>query len=149
VRAARAQARAALAVATILGELRHHFRDAAWIGRPPRGLVELGVLVESERQKFGAALGPEPTVAELAARLDRPHAALSAAVEGHASRVALARRLSRHRRWGGVAAAPALGSKPNLPSGPPPAAVLVVRTSPRSRIPRRARRPLRVRKRSR
>ena len=32
-------------------------------------------------------LGREPTVAELAERLDRPHAAVSAAVEAHASRV--------------------------------------------------------------
>src|SRR3954462_1291692 len=49
--------------------------------------MELSLLVESERQKFGAALGREPTVAELAERLDRPHAAVSAAVEAHASRV--------------------------------------------------------------
>jgi RNA polymerase sigma-B factor len=68
------------AVPTILGELRHYFRDATWIVRPPRGLIELSLLVESERQKFGAALGREPTVAELAERLDRPHAAVSAAV---------------------------------------------------------------------
>src|SRR4051794_20017437 len=40
-----------------------------------------------ERQKFGAALGREPTVVELAERLDRPHAAVSAAAEAHASRV--------------------------------------------------------------
>src|SRR3954451_3421264 len=75
------------AVPTILGELRRYFRDATWIVRPPRGLIELTLLVESERQKFGAELGREPTVAELAERLDRPHAAVSAAVEAHASRV--------------------------------------------------------------
>ena len=75
------------AVPTILGELRHYFRDATWIVRPPRGLIELSLLVENERQKCGAALGREPTVAELAERLDRPHAAVSAAVEAHASRV--------------------------------------------------------------
>src|SRR4051812_5398309 len=75
------------ALPMILGELRHYFRDATWIVRPPRGLIELSLLVESERQQFGAALGREPTVAELAERLDRPHAAVSAAVEAHASRV--------------------------------------------------------------
>ena len=64
-----------------------YFRDATWIVRPPRGLIELSLLVECERQKFGAMLGREPTVAELAERLDRPHAAVSAAVEAHASRV--------------------------------------------------------------
>ena len=51
--------------------------------------MELSLVVESERQKFGAALGREPTVAELAERLDRPHAAVSAAVEAHACRVPL------------------------------------------------------------
>ena len=75
------------AVPKILGELRRYFRDASWIVRPPRGLIELSLLVESERQKFGAVLGREPTVAELAEHLDRPHAAVSAAVEAHASRV--------------------------------------------------------------
>src|SRR4051794_39346962 len=75
------------AVPTILGELRRYFRDATWMVRPPRGLMELTLLVESERHKFGAVLGREPTVAELAERLDRPHAAVSAVVEAHASRV--------------------------------------------------------------
>jgi RNA polymerase sigma-B factor len=75
------------AVPTILGELRRHFRDATWIVRPPRGLIELSLLVERERQTLGAVLGREPTVAELAERLDRPQAAVSAAVEAHASRV--------------------------------------------------------------
>ena len=55
--------------------------------RPPRELIELSLLVERERQKFGAVLGREPTVAELAERLDRPQGAVSAAVEAHASRV--------------------------------------------------------------
>jgi RNA polymerase sigma-B factor len=75
------------AVPTILGALRRYFRDATWIVRPPRGLMELGLLVERERRKFGAVLGREPTVPELADRLDRPHAAVSAAIEAHASRV--------------------------------------------------------------
>src|SRR3954462_3554984 len=75
------------AVPTILGELCRYFRDATWIVRPPRGLIELSLLVEREQQKFGAELGREPTVAELAERLARPHAAVSAAVEAHASRV--------------------------------------------------------------
>src|SRR3954447_5574259 len=73
------------AVPTILGELRRYFRDATWIVRPPRRLIELSLPVESERQKFGALLGRDPTVAQRAERLDRPHAAVSAAVEAHAS----------------------------------------------------------------
>src|SRR3954468_12307994 len=75
------------AVPTILGELRRYFRDATWFVRPPRRLIELTLLGRCERQKLGAVLGREPTVAELAERLDRPHAAVSAAVEAQASRV--------------------------------------------------------------
>jgi RNA polymerase sigma-B factor len=75
------------AVPTILGDLRHYFRDVTWFVRPPRRLLDLSLVVESERKKFGAVRGREPTVAELAERLDRPHAAVSAAVEAHASRV--------------------------------------------------------------
>jgi RNA polymerase sigma-B factor len=76
------------AMPTILGDLRHYFRDATWFVRPPRRLLDLSLVVESERKKFGAVRGREPTVAELAERLERPHAAVSAAVEAHASRVA-------------------------------------------------------------
>src|SRR4051812_23960971 len=54
--------------------------DATWIVRPPRGLLDLSLLVESERKKLGAALGREPTVAEFAERLGRPHETVSAAV---------------------------------------------------------------------
>ena len=75
------------AAPTILGDLRHYFRDATWFMRPPRGLLDLSLLVESERKKFGGVRGREPTIAELAERLDRPSAAVSAAVEAHASRV--------------------------------------------------------------
>jgi RNA polymerase sigma-B factor len=42
------------AMATIVGDLRHDFRDATWIVRPPRGLLDLSLLVESERKKLGA-----------------------------------------------------------------------------------------------
>src|SRR3954451_20038659 len=38
---------------------RPYFRDATWIVRPPRSLIKLSRLVEIERQKFGAVLGPE------------------------------------------------------------------------------------------
>src|SRR4051812_8425045 len=54
------------AMPTVLGDLRHYSRDATWIVRPPRGLLDLSLLVESERKKLGAALGREPTVAQLA-----------------------------------------------------------------------------------
>jgi RNA polymerase sigma-B factor len=60
------------AVPTILGELRRYFRDSTWVVRPPRDLLELSLCVERLREPLGAALGSEPTAAELADRLGRP-----------------------------------------------------------------------------
>ncbi len=55
------------AVPTILGELRRHFREAAWVVRPPRGMQELALAVERSL----ATDGREPDVAELAEQLER------------------------------------------------------------------------------
>jgi len=76
------------AVPTILGELRRYFRDATWIVRPPRGLLELSLDVERQREPLRAALGHEPTVRELADRLGRPANDVAEAVEAWGSRVA-------------------------------------------------------------
>jgi RNA polymerase sigma-B factor len=59
------------AVPTILGELRRYFRDGTWDVRPPRRLQELCLSLEKAREDLNAATGREPTVAELARRLDR------------------------------------------------------------------------------
>jgi RNA polymerase sigma-B factor len=76
------------AVPTILGELRRYFRDATWIVRPPRGMLELSLVIERLREPLGAALGHEPTVADLADHLDRPASEVAQAIEAMASRVA-------------------------------------------------------------
>jgi RNA polymerase sigma-B factor len=76
------------ATPTILGELRRYFRDTTWMVRPPRALLELGLVVERARAQLSAALGREPTVAELADRLERPAATVAEALEAYASRVA-------------------------------------------------------------
>jgi len=76
------------AVPTILGELRRYFRDATWMVRPPRGLLELSLDVEKLREPLGAVLGHEPTVAELADHLDRPAGEVAQALQAFASRVA-------------------------------------------------------------
>jgi RNA polymerase sigma-B factor len=60
------------AVPTILGELRRYFRDATWDVRPARDLQELCLAVEEARETLWGQLGRQPTVADLAARLDRP-----------------------------------------------------------------------------
>ena len=68
------------AVPTILGELRRHFRDATWAVRPPRDLQELSMAVERARGPLTAALGREPTLAELAERLGRSPEAVAEAL---------------------------------------------------------------------
>jgi RNA polymerase sigma-B factor len=60
---------ASFAVPTILGELRRHFRDRTWALRVPRTLQELTLRIEHTRDELTGSLGREPTVAELAQRL--------------------------------------------------------------------------------
>jgi RNA polymerase sigma-B factor len=71
----------AYAAPTILGELRRHFRDATWAVRPPRDLQELSMAVERARDPLTAALGREPTLAELAERLRRSPEAVAEALQ--------------------------------------------------------------------
>ncbi|MEA2291200.1 MAG: polymerase sigma-B factor [Solirubrobacteraceae bacterium] len=58
-----------LAVPTILGELRRHFRDATWTVRPPRGLQETCLRVERARSELAAASGREASALDVADRL--------------------------------------------------------------------------------
>ena len=71
---------------TILGELRRHFRDATWFVRPPRNLMELALSVEREREPLRTRIGREPTVEDLAARLDRTPEHIADAVVAAGSR---------------------------------------------------------------
>jgi RNA polymerase sigma-B factor len=59
------------AVPTILGELRRYFRDATWMVRPPRDLVELALSIERVRQPLNAALGRDPSPDDFAEHLGR------------------------------------------------------------------------------
>src|ERR671914_225562 len=59
------------AVPTILGELRRHFRDTTWMVRPPRSVQELSTPAEPAPARLSGALGREPTIPELAARVGR------------------------------------------------------------------------------
>jgi RNA polymerase sigma-B factor len=67
---ARGSAFSSFAVPTILGELRRHFRDRTWALRAPRPLQELTVRIEEQRDVLTSALGRQPTIAELAERLN-------------------------------------------------------------------------------
>jgi RNA polymerase sigma-B factor len=69
--AGRGLAFSSYAVPTILGELRRYFRDSTWDVRPARDLQELCLAVEEAREKLWGDLGRSPTVADLAAQLDR------------------------------------------------------------------------------
>jgi RNA polymerase sigma-B factor len=78
------------AVPTILGELRRHFRDATWVVRPSRGLLELTLAVEQAHARLRAATGREPTVGDLAAHVGRPAHAVVEALRAAAGRSACA-----------------------------------------------------------
>ena len=57
------------AVPTIVGELKRYFRDYGWSVRVPRGLQELALRAQREREEFAAEHGHAPTAAQLAQRL--------------------------------------------------------------------------------
>jgi RNA polymerase sigma-B factor len=54
------------AAASIIGELKRHFRDRGWAVRAPRRLQELVLEIGSATDRLGQQLGRAPTVPELA-----------------------------------------------------------------------------------
>jgi RNA polymerase sigma-B factor len=57
---------ASFATPTILGEIRRHFRDRAWMVHVPRGLQESHRTVAGAIDEVAGALGRSPTIAEVA-----------------------------------------------------------------------------------
>ncbi len=55
---------------TIEGEIKRHFRDAAWSVRVPRSTKEMHLLVRRASDELSHQLGRSPTVREVAAHLD-------------------------------------------------------------------------------
>lgn len=55
---------------TIEGEIKRHFRDAAWSVRVPRSTKELHLLVRRANDELSHELGRSPTVTEVARHLD-------------------------------------------------------------------------------
>jgi RNA polymerase sigma-B factor len=82
----RGHAFSSYAVPTILGELRHHYRDHTWAMRVPRELQELSVRIEHMWADLAVAGGHAPTVGELAARLDTDDETIVCALEAAAAR---------------------------------------------------------------
>jgi RNA polymerase sigma-B factor len=58
------------AAATMIGELKRHFRDKGWTIRVPRRLQELGLRINRSLGAISQELGRSPTVAEIAERLE-------------------------------------------------------------------------------
>jgi RNA polymerase sigma-B factor len=57
------------AVPTITGVLKRHFRDHAWLVRPPRSTQELSIRVRDRWPDLAQRLGAEPSTADLAQEL--------------------------------------------------------------------------------
>ena len=66
----------AFAVPTILGELRRHFRDQAWVVRPGRRIQEVQASATRARDELRSELAREPLLPEIAARIGEPVAAV-------------------------------------------------------------------------
>ena len=69
------------ATPTIMGEIRRHFRDRSWAVRVPRRLQENYLRVSRAREQLSGELGREPSVAEIAARLELDAGEVLAALE--------------------------------------------------------------------
>jgi RNA polymerase sigma-B factor len=69
------------ATRTILGELKHHFRDKGWSVKAPRRLQELYLQVNVAIAELTQRLGRSPTVREVAAECGRREDEVLAAIE--------------------------------------------------------------------
>jgi RNA polymerase sigma-B factor len=76
------------AVATVVGELKRHLRDASWRLRVPRGTKDLALRLCKAIDDLPQQLGHSPTVAELAAHLDASEEEVLEAIEVAQSRSA-------------------------------------------------------------
>jgi len=83
------------------GEIRRHLRDRAAPVRLPRGVREADLRLRRARAELAAALGREPTAAEVARQ-----AGLTAAEAARADPAATARRPLELQDWDGEASAP-------------------------------------------
>jgi RNA polymerase sigma-B factor len=57
------------AVNTVLGEMKHFFRDCTWLVKVPRQLQEVSGTVQRANEELARELGRAPTITELAAAL--------------------------------------------------------------------------------
>jgi RNA polymerase sigma-B factor len=77
----------AFATPTIIGVLKHHFRDCVWSARVPRALQERGARVGDATSEASQRLGRSPTISDLADATDLSRAEVVEALgAGHAYR---------------------------------------------------------------
>jgi RNA polymerase sigma-B factor len=69
------------AAASIVGELKRHFRDRGWAVRAPRRLQELFLEIGTTVERLGQELGRAPTVPELAEAIDASETDILEALE--------------------------------------------------------------------
>ena len=69
------------ATRTVLGELKHHFRDKGWAVRAPRRVQELYLELGAAADELAQEFGHTPTVGELAARIGATEEAVLEAIE--------------------------------------------------------------------
>lgn len=69
------------ATASILGELKRHFRDKTWMMRVPRSVQEMYLAIKEAREALTHELSRSPTVAEVAQRLSIGEEAILEAME--------------------------------------------------------------------
>ena len=72
---------ATYATASVLGELKRHFRDKTWMLRVPRSLQETYLAIKTAREELGQKLGASPTIPQIAAHLRVSEEAVLAAME--------------------------------------------------------------------
>src|SRR4051812_4007862 len=76
------------ATATIMGELKRHFRDRAWAVRPPRRVHELYLRIQPAMDELGQELGRSPRLNEVARRVGVPVELVVEALEAGTARSA-------------------------------------------------------------
>lgn len=69
------------AVNTIVGEIKHYFRDYTWVVKVPRQLQEIACTVHRTNEELSRTRGRAPTVAELATHLGLPEETIVEAME--------------------------------------------------------------------
>ena len=69
------------AVNTIVGEIKHFFRDCTWIVKVPRQLQEVAASIHRANDGMSRMLGRAPTISELACRLNLTEELIAEAME--------------------------------------------------------------------